>query len=174
LNKNSDFYALFLGLKRAKTPMAMREAINKYKVILGKPEHQELLKTILPIIETLYKRFNPDAATSNISFASLEEIAMKMNSAEINWKKNYCEELRNDSHFREELRNDSRFREELRNDLREEMKDDLREEIYIDWKNEAKREDALAMLKEGLTLEMIGRITKLSLVEIEKLQAQKV
>ena len=128
LNKNSDFYALFLGLKRAKTPMAMREAINKYKVILGKPEHQELLKTILPIIETLYKLFNPDAGASNIRFASLEEAAMMMNSAEINWKENYRKELRNDLHFREEMKND--LREELKDDLREEMRNDLREEIY--------------------------------------------
>ncbi|MBQ7606638.1 MAG: hypothetical protein IJU76_01455 [Desulfovibrionaceae bacterium] len=53
LNKNSDFYALLLELKRAKTPMVMREAINKYKDILGKPEHKELLKTFIAIIETL-------------------------------------------------------------------------------------------------------------------------
>ena len=57
LNKNSDFYALYLELKRAKTPMAMQEAINKYKDVLALLEHQELLKTIIAIVELLYKRF---------------------------------------------------------------------------------------------------------------------
>ena len=53
LNENSDFYALYLELKRAKTPMAMQKAINKYKDILGKPEHAELCKAIIAIVGTL-------------------------------------------------------------------------------------------------------------------------
>ena len=73
LNKNSDFYALFLELKRAKTPMAMHEAINKFKDVLALPEHQELCKAIIAIVETLYKRFNQDAGASDIRFVSLEE-----------------------------------------------------------------------------------------------------
>ena len=54
----------------------------------------------------------------------------------------------------------------------------MREELYIEWKNEAKneakREDALAMLQEGFSHEVIGEITKLPLADIEKLQAQRV
>ena len=46
LNENSDFYALYLELKRAKTPTAMHEAINKYKDVLALPEHKELLKMV--------------------------------------------------------------------------------------------------------------------------------
>ncbi len=62
LNKNSDFYALFLELKRAKTPMAMHEVINRFKDVLALPEHQELCKAIIAIVETLYKRFNQISA----------------------------------------------------------------------------------------------------------------
>ena len=58
LNENSDFYALYVKLKRAKTPMAMRDIIQKYKNILSKPNHRELLKTILAIIMTLYQHLN--------------------------------------------------------------------------------------------------------------------
>ena len=36
----------------------------------------------------------------------------------------------------------------------------------------AKREDALSMLQEGLSIEMIERITKLPIAEIKKLNAQ--
>ena len=142
LNENSDFYALYLELKRAKTPMAMQEAINKYKDILGLPEHKELLKTIIAIVETLYKRFNQDTGGSNIRFASLEEAVKMIENTGIDWKKN------------------------------------MREELYIEWTQEgelkAKREDALAMLQKGFSLDVIGEITKLPLTEIEKLQAQRV
>ncbi len=162
LNKNSDFYALFLELKRAKTPMAMHEVINRFKDVLALPEHQELCKAIIAIVETLYKRFNQDAGASDIRFASLEEAVKMIDSTVIDWKKNMREELRNDLH----------------------------EEFYIEWTQEgerkgklegiregklkAKREDALAMLQEGFSLEVIGEITKLPLTELEKLQAQRV
>ena len=80
-----------------------------------------------------------------------------IDSTAIDWKKN--------------------MREELRNEMREEVMNELREKFYQEEKRkgklEAKREVALAMLQEGLTLEMIGRITKLPLAEIEKLQAQR-
>ena len=54
--------------------------------------------------------------------------------------------------------------------------------IAIDWKknmrdefyNEGKKDDALAMLQKGFSLELIKEITKLPLAEIEKLEAQKV
>ncbi|MBQ7606637.1 MAG: hypothetical protein IJU76_01450 [Desulfovibrionaceae bacterium] len=111
-----------------------------------------------------------------------------IDSNAINWKKNYCEELRNDLQFLEEMRNDLQFREVMRKDLqfremirkdlREEMKDELREEIDIEWiqeaKQKAKREDALVMLHKGFSHTVIGEITKLPLEEIEKLQAQRV
>ena len=42
LDKNSDFYALYLLLKRARTPMAMRDANWKYKAVLSEPAHREL------------------------------------------------------------------------------------------------------------------------------------
>ena len=142
LNKNSDFYALYLELKRAKTPMAMRETINKYKDILGKPEHKELLKTIIAIVETLYKRFRQDAGASNVRFASLEEAVTMIENTGINWEKNTQEYFLNKFKMEERLK--------------------------------TKREVALAMLQEGLSIEMIGRITKLPLAEIEKLQGQRV
>ena len=92
----------------------------------------------------------------------------------IDWKKNMREELRKD--MREELKKD--MREELRKDMCEELKKDMREELYIEWTQEAEqkamRNAAYAMLQEGLTLEMIGRITKLPLTEIKKLQVQRV
>ena len=142
LNKNSDFYALFLELKRAKTPMAMQEAILKYKEVLNKPEHHELLKTSIAIVEMLYKRFNEDAGASDIRFASLEEAVKMIDSTAIDWKKNTQEYFLNEFKKKERL--------------------------------DAKREDALAMLQEGLSPEMIGRVTKLPLAEIEKLQTQRV
>ena len=92
LNKNSDFYALYLELKRAKTPTAMHEAINKYKDVLALPEHKELCKAIVAIVETLYKRFNQDAGASNIRFSSLEEAVKMIDSTAIDWKKNMREE----------------------------------------------------------------------------------
>lgn len=140
LNKNSDFYALFLELKRAKTPMAMRDAIEKYKEKLADPEHFELLKTVIAVIKTLYKCFNTDA--SDIRFSSLEEAVAMIDSIAIDWKKN------------------------------------MRDELYNEWKNEGidegKKDDALAMLQKGFSLELIKEITKLPLAEIEKLEAQKV
>ena len=39
LNKNSDFYALYLELTRSKTPSAMRNFIEKYKDVPANPEH---------------------------------------------------------------------------------------------------------------------------------------
>ena len=62
----------------------MREAINKYKDILGKLSIKNCLRPSLRLL----KRFNPDAGTSNIRFASLEEVVKMMNSEEVNWKKN--------------------------------------------------------------------------------------
>ena len=88
LNESSDFYALYLELKRAKTPMAMQEVINKYKDVLSLPEHQELCKDIIAIVETLYKRFNQDVGASNIRFASLEEAVKMIDNTAIDWKKN--------------------------------------------------------------------------------------
>ncbi|MBQ7584655.1 MAG: Rpn family recombination-promoting nuclease/putative transposase, partial [Desulfovibrionaceae bacterium] len=41
LNKQSDFYALYLGLKRARTAESVRNIILKYKDVLAKPEHYE-------------------------------------------------------------------------------------------------------------------------------------
>ena len=146
LNKNLDFYVFYLALKRAKTPMAMQEAINKYKDVLAMPEHQELLKAIIAIVETLYKRFIQDAGASNIRFASLEEAVKMVDSTGIDWKKNTQEYFLNQ--FKMEERNEGIL--------------------------EGKREVALAMLQEGLTLEMIERITKLPMEEIEKLQTQSV
>ena len=105
------------------------------------PEHQELLKTIIAIVETLYKRFRQDAETSNVRFASLEEALKMFDNTAIDWKKNTEEYFLNEFKMQE--------------------------------RNEVKREDALAMLQEGLSLEMIERITKLPLAEIEKLQARK-
>lgn len=134
LNKNSDFYALFLELKRAKTPMAMRDAIEKYKEKLADPEHFELLKTVIAVIKTLYKCFNTDADASDIRFSSLEEAVAMIDSIAIDWKKN------------------------------------MRDEFY----KEGKKDDALAMLQKGFSLELIKEITKLPLAEIEKLEAQKV
>ena len=138
MNKNSDFYALFLELKRAKTPMAMRDAIEKYKEKLADPEHFELLKTVIAVIKTLYKCFNTDADASDIRFSSLEEAVAMIDSIAIDWKKN------------------------------------MRDELCNEWKNEGKKEDALAMLQEGCSLKFIEKITKLPLAEIEKLEAQKV
>ena len=126
--------------------MAMQEAINKYKDVLALPEHQELLKAIIAIVETLYKRFIQDAGASNIRFASLEEAVKMVDSTGIDWKKNTQEYFLNQ--FKMEERNEGIL--------------------------EGKREVALAMLQEGLTLEMIERITKLPLKEIEKLQTQSV
>ena len=146
LNENSDFYALYLELKRAKTPMAMQEAINKYKDILGLPEHKELLKTIIAIVETLYKRFNQDASGSNIRFASLEEAVKMIDNTGIDWKKNTQEYFLNK--FKEEERQDAMLK--------------------------ATRNIASAMLQKGFSLDVIGEITKLPLTEIEKLQAQRV
>ena len=103
LNKNSDFYALFLELKRAKTPMAMQEAILKYKEVLNKPEHHELLKTIIAIVEMLYKRFNEDAGASDIRFASLEEAVKMIDSTAIDWKKNTQEYFLNEFKKKERL-----------------------------------------------------------------------
>ena len=96
LNKNSDFYALFLELKRAKTPMAMRDAIEKYKEKLADPEHFELLKTVIAVIKTLYKCFNTDADASDIRFSSLEEAVAMIDSIAIDWKKNMRDELYNE------------------------------------------------------------------------------
>ena len=50
----------------------------------------------------------------------------------------------------------------------------MRDELCNEWKNEGKKEDALAMLQEGCSLKFIEKITKLPLAEIEKLEVQKV
>ncbi len=88
LNKNSDFYALYLLLKRSKTPMEIRDAIQKYKKVLSDPAHRELLKTILAILETLYRHLNPDEEAFDVRFASLEEAVTMLNTATTNWKEN--------------------------------------------------------------------------------------
>ena len=126
--------------------MAMQEAINKYKDVLALPEHQELLKAIIAIVETLYKRFIQDAGASNIRFASLEEVVKMVDSTGIDWKKNTQEYFLN------------------------ELKMEARKEAIL----EAKLEDALAMLQEGFSPELIGEITKLPLEDIEELKAQKI
>ncbi|MBQ7456585.1 MAG: hypothetical protein IJS54_03120, partial [Desulfovibrio sp.] len=53
-------------------------------------------------------------------------------------------------------------------------KKNMQEKFYIEWKNEGKREDALAMLHKGFSPEIIGEITDLPQEEIEKLQTQSV
>ena len=150
LNKNLDFYVFYLALKRAKTPMAMQEAINKYKDVLALPEHQELLKAIIAIVETLYKRFIQDAGASNIRFASLEEAVKMVDSTGIDWKKNTQEYFLN------------QFKMEERN------------EGILEGILKGKREDALSMLHKGFSPELIGEITKLPLEDIEELKAQKI
>ena len=50
----------------------------------------------------------------------------------------------------------------------------LREKERLDAMLKAKREDALAMLQKGFSLDVIGEITKLPLTKIEKLQVQRV
>ena len=110
------------------------------------PEHQELLKAIIAIVETLYKRFIQDAGASNIRFASLEEVVKMVDSTGIDWKKNTQEYFLN------------------------ELKMEARKEAIL----EAKLEDALAMLQEGFSPELIGEITKLPLEDIEELKAQKI
>ena len=146
LNKNSDFYALFLELKRAKTPMAMRDAIEKYKEKLADPEHFELLKTVIAVIKTLYKCFNTDADASDIRFSSLEEAVAMIDSIAIDWKKN----------------------------MRDELYNEWKNEGIDEGKKEGKKEVAFAMLQEGFSLKLIEKITKLPLAEIEKLEAQRV
>ena len=96
LNESSDFYALYLLLKRAKTPMAMRDAIRKYNDVLSDPIHRELLKTILAILETLYGHLNPDAGACDVRFASLEEAVIMLNTATTNWKENTIAECLSD------------------------------------------------------------------------------
>ena len=160
LNKNSDFYALYLALKRAKTPMAMDEAIKKYKDVLVK--HEELCKTITAFVETLYKRFNQDSGASNVRFASLEEAIKMIESDAIDWKKNMREELYN------------KWVDEGKPEWKDAWREEWKNEGKLEGKNEGKLEVALAMLQEGLSLEMIGRITKLPLTEIEKLEPQRV
>ena len=51
--------------------------------------------------------------------------------------------------------------------------DKLRDTWINEGKKEAKQEDALAMLREGFPLEVISKITKLSLEEIKKLQSSQ-
>ena len=154
LNKNSDFYALYLELKRAKTPMKMQEVIIKYKDILAKPEYHELLKTFIAIAETLFKQFNQDSSASDTHFASLEEAIKMIESDAINWKKNTQEYFLNK--FKEEERQEGRL--------------EGRKEGIL----EGKKETASAMLQKGFSLEVIGEITNLPLAEIEKLEAKKV
>ena len=137
LNNNSDFYALYLLLKRAKTPTEMRDLLIKYKEKLSDPSHYELLKVILAILKTVYRQFNKDADEHDLRFASLEEAVTMLDNTAIDWKKN------------------------------------MQEQFYNEWKNDGKREDALAMLKKGFSFEVIGEITNLPLEEIEKLKASK-
>ena len=54
--------------------------------------------------------------------------------------------------------------------LREKWTNEGKKEGKKEGKNEAKQEDALAMLREGLPIELISKITQLSLDEIQKLQ----
>jgi predicted transposase/invertase (TIGR01784 family) len=52
-----------------------------------------------------------------------------------------------------------------------ELPNSWREKGRKEGKLEGKREDALEMLKEGLSVELIAKITKLDLKEIEKLKS---
>ena len=49
-----------------------------------------------------------------------------------------------------------------------------KKEWVLEAKREGKQEDALAMLKKGFSLEVIGEITNLPLAEIKMLEEQRV
>lgn len=173
LDKNSDFYALYLQLKRAKTPMAMRDAIRKYRAVLSKPAHRELLKTILAILETLYRSLNPDAGGTNVRFESLEEAVTMLNNAATNWKENTIAECLPD------WRRDT-VKERLdgwRKDAVEERLDGWRkdtvEEMKPIWKKEFEEgrmsQVAKKLASMGLKEEQIANATGMSPEEIRSL-----
>ncbi len=158
LNESSDFYALYLLLKRAKTPMAMRDAIRKYKAVLSEPAHRELLKTILAILETLYRKFNPDESGANVRFASLEEAVTMLNNTATNWRENTIAECLSD------------WRKDTVEERLDGWKKDTVEEMKPIWKKEFK-EDCLSQVAKnlasmGLEEEQIASATGMSPEEV--------
>ena len=87
LNKNSDLYALFLLIRRAKNVNDFRTLIKKYRSILKNTEYKELLRTFLSIMNTMQTYFNPNSS-SKVEFSSLEEVEEMFQSYAEQFKEN--------------------------------------------------------------------------------------
>lgn len=87
LNKNSDLYALFLLIRRAKNVNDFRNLIKKYRPILKNIEYKELLRTFLSIMNTMQTYFNP-TSNSKVEFSSLEEVEEMLQTYAEQFKEN--------------------------------------------------------------------------------------
>ncbi|MCR5813677.1 MAG: Rpn family recombination-promoting nuclease/putative transposase [Desulfovibrio sp.] len=91
LNANSDLYALFLMIRRAKNTQDFRLLITKYKSVLQDPERRGLLKTFLALMNVMQTYFKTNSE-EKVDFSSLEEVEEMLQSYAEQFKENTIKE----------------------------------------------------------------------------------